>query len=408
MAKKFFARSLSYTLGRISSVAIRPLCLFIANNWFSSDAAIGLAITFLVSALSMAATSADPHRRYYTILFSKFKTTIGLSFYLYISSIILLVFMGVLFAFGFGVYFTGSIVFSVVIAIYFISEKLADEVLRLRLFERDLSRWGHSSLLKSLIQFSCLLGLFILFGKNVYPIAIVMILALSNFLVFIPQLPMMLFQSVKRLRGKLSCWLILRALRSLISNRMLWFIALMSSVVGYLDRLAFLKLDKSVLPLFTLVVMCFSVVQMLVDFYYLSPRRRDFLEHRIHLTSAISSGHFLFPLVGGLMTGAVATTLVLFFSNNSNYFSFSYVLAIAFLQILLAISLLPIQILYWSNSVTWIFYIELFIFTSICIILFVGYLYKFSIMEYLFVISLAIMLRLFAFIYVAQQEEYVQ
>ena len=396
---------LTYTAGRVLSVAARPLSLFMANNWLSPDAAQGLAIAFLASALAMAGIAADPHRRYYASLFSTDRTGNGLSFYLYAASILLLMFVGASAAFGVTAYFTKSAAFAGVVMVYFLSEKLADEILRLRLFERDLHRWGHSAVLRGLLQVGGLAGLVMLHGKDSTSISIALLFTLSNLVVFIPQLPGKFLLSSRRLRGVVIHWLGRRALRLLVTNRMLWFIALMGSGVGYLDRMASLALDHSMLPLFMLVVMCFSMVQMVVDFYYVSPRRRDFLEQAISVTTALRSRQFLASVAGGMGGALVATVLVLCFSVNGRYFPLTYVAAIAVLQSSLAAALLPYQVLYWRRSFVRIFHVELMFWGVLGMGVLAGYWWQLTLSGYLAVVSLVIVLRLLAFVYYAVQAD---
>lgn len=140
-------------------------------------------------------------------------------------------------------------------------------------------------------------------------------------------------------------------MRSLFENRALWLLALVTSGVGYLDRLVALVMDKTTLPLFMLVVMCFSTVQMAVDFFYVSRYRRDFLEQRISLGKAFTSREFLVSLNGGLALAIVASAAVLSFSRNGQRFPIEFVLIIAVLQVSLAVIAIPQQILYWKNGI---------------------------------------------------------
>jgi hypothetical protein len=396
---------LIYTGGRVISIAVRPMSLFIANNEFSPDAAQGLAITFLVSTLVMAVIAADPHRRYYALLFSTERPNSSLSFYLYVTSIVMLMMIGSLITLVVAGNFTDSIFFAASVTLYFISEKLADEVLRLKLFERDLRRWGYLSNLRGLIQLGGLGGLFFLFGKNLPGIAIVLTFALINLIVFVPQLSVYFLKSLTQLQIKTVYWLIPRAIRLLISNRILWFIALMGSSVGYLDRIASLVLDKSILPIFALVVMCFSIVQMAVDFYYISPRRRDFLDQDIRLINAMKSREFLVTVTCGFTGALIATGCVLYFSNNGHSFPLVYVAAISVLQTSLAIGLLPTQILYWRLSYRKIFHVEVVFWIFLGFSLLIGHYLGLTLRGFLTLLSLVIIMRLFALMYYAAQAD---
>ena len=95
--------------------------------------------------------------------------------------------------------------------------------------------------------------------------------------------------------------------------------------------------------------MAFSSVQMAVDFYYVSRHRRDFLEQRITIINALRSQGFLASFGGGLTVGALAAAAILATSRDGDKFPLEYVMLIAGLQVSIAISTVPQQILYWQH-----------------------------------------------------------
>jgi hypothetical protein len=99
-----------------------------------------------------------------------------------------------------------------------------------------------------------------------------------------------------------------------------------------------------------LVVMAFSIVQMAVDFYYVSRHRREFLQQRIALRQAFSSRAFLGSLGGGLLLASAVSAAVLQFSRNGATFPLIYVGVIAVLQTAVAITTIPQQVLYWNQD----------------------------------------------------------
>jgi hypothetical protein len=297
----------------------------------------------------------------------------GLSFYLYASTLVLLGTLGCVVVFGVVVGFTGSLVLAAAGMVYFVSEKLADELFRLRLFERDFRAWGRTSIARSVIQlagFGAVLGLI---GSATPAALAVLVLAMGNFLVFVPQMPSSFGRNLGVLRIRTVGWLAARAAHSVFENWLLWAIALLTSSIGYLDRMVALVLDRSSLPLFMLVVMCFSIVQMAVDYYYLSRHRRDFLEQRISVGSAFASRDFLGSLGGGLALAGLACLVVLRLSRNGAQFPLGYVLVIAVLQVSLALVLIPHEIIYWKHHIGRIFRIEVFFWASFVFAAFTGW-----------------------------------
>jgi hypothetical protein len=395
----------SYTIGRLVSVAARPLCLFVVNNSLPKSSAENLAIAFLATAIAMAFVAADPHRKYYTSLFINSKKNIGFSFYLYATSILWLIVFGSLLVFGITVYFNKSTLFSVLVVGYFISEKVADEFLRLRLFKRELNLWGIEAAIRGLIQI-ILIAIFIAYiGKSISIELIVFLLALSNFIVFGPQLSKIFPRIQKLLRFKIVYRLSYGALRLLISNRILWFIALMGTAYGYLDRVFSLVIDQSLLPVLALVVMSFSVLQMSVDFYFVSPKRRDLLEGNISLISAIRSRQFLISLFSGFLASIIIVAIVIYFSVNGIDFPVANVIAIAAIQLALAITLLPYQILYWTQNYVWIFYIEILFFSAILVVSIFGHYFQIGLTDFLIIFAGIILLRALTVLYFANKSD---
>lgn len=348
----------TYTVGRIFAVVTRPLCLFAANNYGSASIAQSLAVAFLATSLGMMIAAAGPHRKFYAMHFSPNPVN-GVNFYIYVTSVVILCLGGGLVAAAVTLYFTASLALALSVAVYFLAEKLGDELLRLRLFERNLPQWGHSNVIRSLLQIGGL-GILLLLPRGSLPAwAPVLILAAGGFLTFVPQLPASLWRNRRHFRSAIGAWLLHRAFLSLTANWLLWVVAVLSTGVGYIDRILALALDQATLPLFSLVVMCFSVVQMSVDFYYFSPHRRDFLEQRITFGKALVSRRFLTSLCAGAGVASVLCLLVLYFSHGGSGFPMAYVLVIAALQILCALAAIPREVLFWSSMIGWILWIEL-------------------------------------------------
>ena len=346
-------------MGRVCAVVTRPLFLFVAINFLGANVSEGLAVVFLAIALALVGTAADSHRRFYLRHFDPEPSFDGVSFYIYATSLVLLGGLGGVVVFAFVLYFTGSYSLSVISVGYFVSEKLADELLRLKLFERDFGTWGRFSISRSLLQLAGLVALAAVTGGETPTWLLVFVLALGNLAVFVPQLPSSLRRCLRVIRLDMAVWLSVRAVRALLGNWILWAIALLGSGVGYLDRIGALVLDKAILPLFMLIVMCFSIVQMAVDFYYVSHHRRDFLEQRISVLDAVSSRKFVVSLSAGLVLACVSSFVVLQLSHNGADLPLGYVLAIAALQVSFAMVSIPQQILYWKHYLVHIFRIEI-------------------------------------------------
>lgn len=350
---------ISYAAGRLCIVATRPICLFAANNILIAAQAQALAVVLLASALAMVGVAAGAERRFYSRYFAADRSDLSLAFHVYASSNILLAALGCVTVLGIVLYFTGSIALAVVGMAYFISERLADEMLRLRLFERDFALWGRLSIVRGMLQLGPLALAFVVLGAGMPAWLAALILSLGTFAVFLPRVPGGLWRTLRPAGWKTASWLARKAAGALWKTWFLWAIALLGAAVGYLDRIIALVLDKPILPLFMLVVTCFSVVPMAVDFFYVSRHRREFLDQHVSIRGALLDRTFIASLGTGVLTASAACVAVLAFARNAQDFPLAYVLIIAGLQTTMAATSVPREILYWSQMLKRILRIEL-------------------------------------------------
>ncbi len=349
---------IEYTVGRLVAVASRPLFLLIANNYLGVEAAQGVAVAFLVVSLAMIATAADAHRPFYVQQFEGETGGGGLVFYVYVVSHLILAVLGGLMVWGLTWHLAASGVLAVSAVLYLWSEKIADELLRLRLFQREFGVWGQSLIARSVVQLGGL-GVLMLWmgGRAPAPLAVAL-LTLGNVVVFSPQLPASMRRILSVRSVRVVGWLARRAVAMLRANWRLWAIALVSASIGYVDRVLGFAIDPANLPIFLLVVMCFSIVRMSVDFAYLSRHRRDFLQQRLSVRGAMLNWEFMATIVAGLGLASIAVTFVLRAARGADSFPLLYVLAIGALHTSVAISLIPREISYWTHAYGLILRIE--------------------------------------------------
>lgn len=354
----------AYTAGRIAGVVTRPLFLYAANNFLSESTAQAIAIALLASSLGLVVSAADPHRNYYASHFSARQDN-AMPLYVYLGAVFVAATVGALVAFGVTAWFTGAHGLAALTALLFCTDKLADEIQRFRLFERAFDKWGKTNLMRATLQIGSVGIAVLLSGREISAALIVAALAIAQAITFVPQIPTALWS---RCPSSKHAWrLTARGAGRLWSQRKLWLLLILGAVVGYLDRGLSMLLDPAQLPLFMLVVMAFSVVQMSVDFFYISRHRRDFLEHRIHLGHAICSHNFLKCLAWGIAAGAAAVAAILLSSRGGNNFPLSYVVCIALLQVAIATTALPQQILYWHHCEHIMMRLELLYFSLIAL-----------------------------------------
>ena len=343
-----------YTIGRLCAVLTKPLFLFFANEYLSHASAQAIAATFLATTLMLMAIGADPHRWFYARRFGTNPQRSAISFYVYVCSVMILAILGSLGVLGIVLTATASASLAALAMIYFLSEKLADESLRMLLFERHFGAWGKAMLARSALQFGGLVASHAVTRGSTSSSLAVLALTFGNAVVFLPGLPggvwrVFIDGSMSRLS-----WLLRRSVGSLIRHWRLWATALITGSVGYLDRVVALAVDATLLPLFVLVIMCFSIVQMAVDFYFVSIHRREFLQGEITLRKAVTHPALVTSMAAGVIAAAIACALVLRFSHNGADFPWTYVAGIAVFQIAIAVATIPQLIVYWSRHFDWV------------------------------------------------------
>ena len=346
----------AYTAGRVAGVLSRPLCLYLANNFLGAPTAQAIAVVLLATSLGLVVSAADPHRHFYANYFSARQVN-AIPLYVYLAAVFLASAVGALIVFGVTAFFTRALGLAVLATLLYLMDKLADEIQRFRLFEREFDKWGNAHLVRAILQTGSVGVAALLGGSELSAAPLVAALALAQAVTFVPQIPIVLWSrrpSLKQARR-----LAVRGAVRLWSQRALWLLLVLGAAVGYLDRGFSMMLDPGHLPLFMLVVMAFSVVQMSVDFFYVSRHRREFLEHRVHLGQALSSNNFLKCLVGGVAAGAATAAGILVSSRGGDEFPLSYLVCIALLQAAIATTALPQQILYWHQLERTMLHLEL-------------------------------------------------
>jgi hypothetical protein len=348
-----------YSIGRVCAVITRPACLYLVNNYLAQKTAEGLSEVFLISALIMGLISADPHRRFYQIYFSPDADNKRTAFYNYLSSLVLLVAIGCILIFTMVGKRSESFFFAIACILYFISEKLADEILRFNLFNRDLDKWGRLSGTRSILQILTVIILIGAFKDFATSEIIIIFWAAIGFSVYVKELP----SEFLRWGCWQQIWLVIKlfpnSIKLITTDWELFAMTIVAAAIRYLDRLIVLFIDKSLLPLFTLVGMCFSIVPLAVDFFYVSPHRRDFLEQKLSIKNAFLNIEFIKNICMGVMLAGITTVIVLHFSVNSSSLPIYYIVVVAIINISLSLILVPEQILYWRHSLRIILSIDL-------------------------------------------------
>ncbi|MEK9614664.1 MAG: hypothetical protein VW080_12180, partial [Flavobacteriaceae bacterium] len=251
--------NVTYATGRLLSLVSKPLVLLAVNNFYASDSAPLLAAVFLFSAICLAFSGVDAHRAYYLEQFSSsLSKKIGLFFYKYVASVVVLsISFSLIFAILFSVK-SGLSFLSIMVFVFIISEKLADECLRYRIYDQKFSDWGRLSINRALLQCG-LIGLSIIIMETSTVTPLVFCLALGNFITFGRGIPLAAYRVISW-RGIRRKRFLPNVLKTLWNLKLLWCLAALAAVFANLDRILIYLFESKELGLFYIIVAGTSLI----------------------------------------------------------------------------------------------------------------------------------------------------
>jgi len=348
-----------YTCGRVMIAASRPLILFLVNNFVGQEAAAGLSIVFLANALALAAIAADPHRRFYAKYFKATTPRFGQSYAIYLASVLLFAVAGLCVSGVIAWRLSGSIGLLVAASMYFGSEKLADEVMRFQLFASAFEEWGRANIVRSVLQLTFLTVLIGIARTHVSATVIAAMMALVNLAIFLPKLPYASYNLLLHLKRSRRARLAKKALRVISADWLLWVLAMLSAGMSYVDRTLAAIVAPAILPQFMLASMSLSVIQLTVDYFYISRHRRAFLDGSITLDSVVRTREFPVILVGGLIMAVAGCLLTLRWSRNGDLLEGRYIAVMVVIQLSVALISVLREIPYWRGAIRTLVFVEM-------------------------------------------------
>lgn len=353
-------KELIYIGGRLAGLAVRPMVLLFATQYLLKEVPLLISLSYLICGLGLMLTAADSHRLFYLGRFSNHSNVNGISYYTFVfSMIVLLVFGGVAVSILCLFYHQPFMLILATLA-YFISEKLMDEVLRFRIFEKDFCRWGALSISKAALQVFLIVLAFIFFKMSLNHWHIIFILFFANAIVLFFELDELICYRSIFIRATNRKKLFFRASKTLWLNKRIWLFTILISGWGYVDRVIASTTDRNILPVFTLVVFCFALIPTIFDFFYLSKHRAEFLRGELGLTQVFFSKAFLICMFCGLLVAMSGSVLIVNITKGGEFFPIFGLPALALIYMFLSLTHIPHQLLYWSNAVSKILNIEVF------------------------------------------------
>lgn len=334
-----------YFLARIITVLFKPLfilCLTQQDKIFADR----VTLVFVVSSLTMLLIQFDPHRFFYKAYFSSTNdTNRGNQFSLtrYLSTIEILTLLGGILSIFLYAYKTSDLLGATAVGLFFLSEKIYDEILRLNLFSKHFDRWGYWNLYKTALFLICSLPIMILssfrFEVFLYTYCLLSLLTFTIFFKYKPNYA----NPINRIFRKSKI-----AYNNMIKLRSYWFASLLSLILGNYDRLVVYIFAIPYISDFYIILAVISVIPLLLDFFYTSLNRRAILDGELNSLKFLSSGRL--PLILLIsFTLVIISFLCMSLLGVENYFLRSYTLifVLIFSQTIAAISSILRDIVYW-------------------------------------------------------------
>lgn len=354
-----------YSLGRFAAITIKPLLIYIFTNYVGIEEGNSIAKIFVFTTLTLVFLNTEVYRKFYFNFFNSKNYFFSFSGFLVGTLTITLTGFLIVFLF-YKFYLVSSFEGSLWIALFFVSEKLADESLRFKLFEKNFINWGILQLIKSciILSISCL---FYYIGILNQP-SLIILMTITNLLVFYKFIPfnylLKIFNSKRTIKIFLK-----RGLKYNYNHKQYLLLAIFSTSVSYIDRLLGLSLSPEKIAIIILLINSFSIMVMVFDFYYFSLKRQEFVTAKISLRGAFLSLEIWKIIAAGSFISFIACFFVLNTTTGNNLITIEDVLGIYIFELVISISLIPYQILYWNNKVSWLLKLDLLIWTTLILLI---------------------------------------
>jgi hypothetical protein len=349
--------NLHYAAARLSNMAVRPASLTAVAYFFGKLPAEQLSLIIFTVAIGMMFMSIDPYRAYYKSFFNTQPAANDFVIYIIIlSSWMLVVSTAIIAILSWQQVPLPICILSVGM---FIGEKIADEQLRFRLFERDLVNWSRLVIRRSGLQLAGLGICALLFNSSISFDLFLLIFSFSWIVAFFEPL----YRTGRIIRRHFPTFVSGKMLRGaafrFTSSASLMLSSFMSSAPTYFDRVITIIVDKSSLPLFLIASMSFAIIGNFVDFFFVSKIRLNLLKNDVHLREVLLRGSLWICVAAGIGAGITIITVEKLLLGHIYSFDYVVLSLIAVINILLSLTAIPQQIVYWRDGPKGIFTVEL-------------------------------------------------
>jgi hypothetical protein len=348
----------AYVSGRTVALSSRPLSLLILNYSGGSDLSSNLALAYLSVALVMAFSGFDTHRSFYESFFGeKRKVGVREKYNIYCSSIVLQLILALPLLFVPINYYLGDLLLFAMVFLYFISEKFADETQRFLIFKGSRQEWGYIILSKGLIQISGIILSCIFISEYLLHLA-VSSLILGNLVSYRKYIP---YTYLKKFKSTY-----ITSFKMCLDQKIFFILSIITTTISYIDRIVITLFQRGDLAFYTILVSCISIMQNAVDYFYVSMKRKEILQGKIYLRDTLFDRKFIYTIIISAAVGTTGGTIMIVIYNGASASQFDLVPIVLVGQLLLSITLLLREIIYWSNGIRRLVLIDfIFVMTSI-------------------------------------------
>ncbi|MBM3206812.1 MAG: hypothetical protein FJZ43_04295 [Candidatus Staskawiczbacteria bacterium] len=333
----------AYILGRLVALSSRPIILLVLKHWGNEELAVVVAVFFLISILAVAISGFDTHRSFYKLYFGAGRRCrIKDTYKTYCNSILFQIGLVSPLLVGFVFFRFDDLLLSVLLIIFFASERLADEAQRFLIFNRKRKEWGVRIFAKAIFQI-IFISILLYFFDLIKPHFIVFVLSIGNLIAYGTKF------SVRYLKKIEPCWS--KLIIQLRDQRLFWLLSSMTTIISHLDRVIVMIFQQSDLAVYTILVSSMSIIQNLIDYFYISLRRLEILQGKIGLRDVLYSRRFQYTLAIAIFIGCCASFIVLNIYYDMKAYDFELVPIVLVGQISLAVTLLVREIIYWNQNI---------------------------------------------------------
>lgn len=339
-----------YISGRVAALLSRPLMLLALKHWGGNDLAATVAVVFLVTMLASAVSAFDTHRGFYQAYFGDQRVKVlRPSYRLYCGATTLQVAVVSPLLALFVLYRFGDTALAALVAVYFASERLADEAQRFLIFTGHRQEWGGRIMAKAVLQLAGASVAAVLLGPGADHLAVGFLLV-GNFAAYGSKLPW------RYLPAKWPDWKAGAA--ACLSQRLFWLLSMVTSFISYLDRVVVMLFQQTDMAVYTLLVSSISIVQNTVDYFFVSLRRREILQGQLSLSGLFRNRRFYLTLGIAALAGCVASWVMLRLYHGPEMDHLELVPIVLLSQTALSVTLVLREIIYWNHSVQRLVWLE--------------------------------------------------